>query len=108
MAEGEGVDWLEGIQPTSCRTLIECVKTVRNNLVHGDKWRNRDRDEQLIQASLYILNEIYRETSDCSEFDRFVENLNWKFQGAASPGLKKPRLLRRGFVLLKLFLKLRA
>ncbi|SPJ26784.1 hypothetical protein [Falsiruegeria mediterranea] len=83
---GGGVDWLANLDiPQNCEDLFECVKTVRNNLVHGDKWRDCDRDERLIQAALFVLNEAYREIRKCSEFDQFLENLNLAFQRAEAP-----------------------
>ncbi|GAB5436147.1 MAG: hypothetical protein FalmKO_12720 [Falsiruegeria mediterranea] len=54
-------------------------------MVHGDKWRDCDRDERLIQAALFVLNETYREIRKCSEFDQFLENLNLAFQRAEAP-----------------------
>ena len=74
-AEGK-VGWSDPLPiPNSNTSLFNCVKTVRNNLLHGDKHIGRQRDTDLISASLYILNSAYESVSNDEAFLSFVERL---------------------------------
>lgn len=71
-----GVEWSAPIAPAhDAWTLIQTVKRVRNNLFHGDKKYSRERDMQLILASLHVLNFAYQnilQTEGNEKFAAFV------------------------------------
>jgi hypothetical protein len=69
----EGVRWSGNPSaPRNNVDLLEAVKTVRNNLMHGDKRHDVVRDTSLISAALFILNSAYAESEQLAEFRAFV------------------------------------
>ena len=70
----DGVGWTDPLPtPTSNRQLIDCVKAVRNNLLHGDKHIGSQRDTELITASLHVLNSIFETVQNLAAFEKFAE-----------------------------------
>ncbi|MEZ6000350.1 hypothetical protein [Hyphomonas sp.] len=71
-----GVEWRSDVAPAyDSWTLIQAVKRVRNNLFHGDKHYDRDRDLKLTLASLDVLNcayEIVAGTEGNERFSNFI------------------------------------
>ncbi|MGJ8597145.1 hypothetical protein [Sulfitobacter sp.] len=71
--ENGGVAWSEAPQvPTDAATLFESIKTARNNLFHGDKKHNRERDTNLMVAALFVLNEAYKAAEEDDQFFDFI------------------------------------
>lgn len=58
--DGTGVKWSGSPKATVDLTaLFMAIKTVRNNLLHGDKAFTSERDQELIQAALFVLNRAF-------------------------------------------------
>jgi hypothetical protein len=74
------VEWMNNpATPTNVEQILGCVETIRNNLVHGDKNTDNQRDNDLVESALFILNALYDEISPLPQFTNFVsqfENLN--------------------------------
>lgn len=69
----EGVRWSGNPSaPRNNVELFEAIKTVRNNLMHGDKRHDVARDASLVSAALFILNSAYAEAEQAAEFRTFV------------------------------------
>jgi hypothetical protein len=65
--------------PTNVEQILGCVETIRNNLVHGDKNTDNQRDNDLLESALFILNALYDEIPPLPQLANFVsqfENLN--------------------------------
>jgi hypothetical protein len=70
---GDGVRWSGNPSiPRINQELLETVKTVRNNLMHGDKRHDVARDASLVSAALVILNAAYAEAERKPEFQEFI------------------------------------
>jgi hypothetical protein len=58
------LDWKETVRPSDAKALLDCIRTVRNNLFHGGKrfgnMNKPERDEPLMQRSLEILKACLR------------------------------------------------
>ena len=73
MLQGEGVKWSEEPKATeSASDLFMAIKTVRNNLLHGDKGYASERDIRLIKASLFVLNRAFEAMAHDAKFQRVV------------------------------------
>lgn len=71
-----GVDWSDPLPtPTDNWSLIKCVMTVRNNLLHGDKHIGRERDLNVILAALHVLNSTYDYVQNNAAFVRFIQSV---------------------------------
>jgi hypothetical protein len=74
------MEWMNNpAAPTNVEQILGCVETIRNNLVHGDKNTDNQRDNDLVESALFILNALYDEISPLPQFTNFVsqfENLN--------------------------------
>lgn len=69
----DGVMWSGApTRPHDAATLLSSIKTARNNLFHGDKVAESDRDTELMVAALFILNAAYDTARESRAFDRFV------------------------------------
>ncbi|MGB0083950.1 MAG: hypothetical protein WBP94_01055 [Rhodomicrobiaceae bacterium] len=56
----DGVRWSgNAVQPHDAAILFDSIKTARNNLFHGDKAHDNDRDKELRTTALFILNAAY-------------------------------------------------
>jgi len=74
----EGVRWSGNPStPRNNVELFEAVKTVRNNLLHGDKRHDVARDASLVSAALFILNSAYTEAEQAAEFGAFVSAMEF-------------------------------
>jgi hypothetical protein len=63
--------------PDDAASLFQSIKTARNNLFHGDKKHDNDRDTQLMKAALFVLNEAYQEAVGNEGFDKFVSAMEF-------------------------------
>lgn len=67
------VDWSNAPgAPRNTLELFEYVKIVRNNLLHGDKRHDVDRDNELSRASLFVLNAAYDAVATHPAFTAFI------------------------------------
>lgn len=68
-----GVKWSENpVAPHDIASLFQSIKTARNNLFHGDKKHDNNRDTQLMIAALFVLNEAYHEAERAGGFEGFL------------------------------------
>lgn len=73
LAGDGGVDWSEAPRiPTDASSLFQSIKQARNNLFHGDKRHDSDRDNRLMEAALFVLNEAYKEAENTEGFAGFL------------------------------------
>ena len=73
-----GVDWSEvPLVPNDAASLFQSIKTARNNLFHGDKKHDNNRDTQLMEAALFVLNEAYKDAEGTDGFDRFLNAMEF-------------------------------
>ncbi|SFN60936.1 hypothetical protein SAMN04488056_101460 [Cohaesibacter marisflavi] len=73
-----GVAWSGApITPNDAASLFKSIKTARNNLFHGDKKHDNDRDTRLMKAALFVLNEAYQEAEVNEGFDSFVSAMEF-------------------------------
>ncbi len=71
-----GVRWAEApITPTTTAGLFASINTARNNLFHGDKQHDRQRDTDLMVAAVFILNAAYDAAEGDARFDRFIAEM---------------------------------
>ncbi len=70
-------------------TLIEAVRTIRNNLLHGDKFaENPERDVRLTEAAVFVLQELkahLRQHPRLSHIAHDVEQIEVSFPLALGP-----------------------
>jgi hypothetical protein len=72
-----GVRWSEGRNPPrSTSDLFDCIKTARNNLFHGDKQHDNQRDAELMLAALFILQSAYDDACKTEGFAAFVTHMD--------------------------------
>lgn len=68
-----GVKWSANPRhPTDTKTLFDSIKKARNNLFHGDKKHDNERDNKLMQAALFILNAAFEEAEKDPAFKEFI------------------------------------
>lgn len=68
-----GVQWAErGMPPTTAQELFDRINTARNNLFHGDKGHNDERDTDLMRAALFILQAAYDDARTDNRFAQFI------------------------------------
>ena len=73
-----GVDWSKvPLVPNDAASLFQSIKTARNNLFHGDKKHDNNRDTQLIEAALFVLNAAYKEAEVTEGFDSFLKAMEF-------------------------------
>lgn len=73
-----GVGWSgTTLAPNDAASLFQSIKTARNNLFHGDKRHDNNRDTQLMQAALFVLNEAYKDAEVTDGFDRFLNAMEF-------------------------------
>lgn len=76
--DGNGVRWSGQLRvPTNMLELLESIKTARNNLFHGDKRHDNRRDNDLMIAALFILNEIYKAVEQDPKFQHFIDEMEY-------------------------------
>ena len=76
--DANGVDWSkEPLCPTNARELFDSIKVARNNLFHGDKGHNRQRDTELMKAALFVLNAAYESAENHPGFEYFVSEMEY-------------------------------
>ncbi|WP_127110199.1 hypothetical protein [Pararhodobacter zhoushanensis] len=74
----DGVDWSgTPLVPNDAASLFQSIKTARNNLFHGDKKHDSDRDTRLMEAALFVLNEAYKEAEGSEVFHRFLNAMEF-------------------------------
>lgn len=74
----DGVRWSGNpVPPRDAATLFGSIKTARNNLFHGDKAHNNQRDTELMKAALFILDAAYDEVEKHQAFARFVAAMEY-------------------------------
>lgn len=77
--ENGNVGWsTDGHSPNDVVSLFKNVEKIRNNLFHGDKAYNSDRNEELIAAALFVLNEAYQKAQNIPSLDEFAR-VFWDF-----------------------------
>ena len=64
-------------QPRDAATLFDGIKIARNNLFHGDKAHDNDRDTALMTAALFILNAAYEVAEADPAFARFIAAMEY-------------------------------
>jgi hypothetical protein len=62
--------------PTDTSQLFDSIQTARNNLFHGDKSHNCDRDTKLMRAALFILNKAFIEAEKHDVFKDFIKEMS--------------------------------
>jgi len=73
-----GVAWSDApLVPNDAASLFKSIKRARNNLFHGDKKHDNDRDTQLMTAALFVLNEAYKDTEKTEGFDGFLDAMEF-------------------------------
>ncbi|MER9291516.1 hypothetical protein NKI71_14840 [Mesorhizobium sp. M0510] len=71
-----GVRWSGApISPTTTAELFGSINTARNNLFHGDKQHDRQRDTDLMVAALFVLNAAYDAAEGDARFIGFVSEM---------------------------------
>ncbi len=60
------------ITPTNAADLFDSINIARNNLFHGDKQHDRQRDTQLMAAALFILNAAHDAAASDARFNAFI------------------------------------
>lgn len=76
--DGAGVDWSKSPKvPQSAREVFESIKIARNNLFHGDKRHDNDRDQRLMIAALFILNSAYEAAKSQPAFSHFISHMEY-------------------------------
>jgi hypothetical protein len=53
------------------------LKVARNNLFHGDKGHNRQRDTDLMRAALFVLNSAYEAAETHPNFQRLIFEMEY-------------------------------
>jgi len=66
-----------GTPPKGLNQLFDGLKTIRNNLLHGDKHHDDRRDQKLIVAALVVLNMVYEAAHKSEDGLRFVADLDY-------------------------------
>lgn len=79
VAEDSKTDFKETPPPTNSYELIQGVKTVRNNAFHGSKMRPTKRDIDLMQASLFVLQEALKASQQHNELHLFHQAFFYNF-----------------------------
>ncbi len=75
---GDNVKWSMKLdEPKDALSLFNSIKVARNNLFHGDKAHNNDRDTKLMAAALFILNAAYDEAEKDAKFGRFISEMEF-------------------------------
>lgn len=75
--EAGGVRWAErGVPPTNALELFDRINTARNNLFHGDKAHDNQRDTDLMLAALFILQAAYDDARTDNRFAQFVFHMD--------------------------------
>lgn len=73
-----GVEWSGTPSvPNDAASLFQSIKTARNNLFHGDKKHENNRDTQLMEAALFVLNEAYKEAEGNEGFNKFLNAMEF-------------------------------
>lgn len=73
-----GVDWSRTPRtPNDAASLFQSIKTARNNLFHGDKKHDSDRDTQLMIAALFVLNEAFKKAEASEGFEEFLSAMEF-------------------------------
>lgn len=73
LTSNDGVDWSGAPRfPADAASLFQSIKQARNNLFHGDKSHDNNRDNQLMEAALFVLNEAYKEAEKTDGFGGFL------------------------------------
>ncbi len=63
--------------PTNAAELFESIKTARNNLFHGDKRHDNQRDTALMLAALFILNAAFDAIQPLDRFSSFIAEMEF-------------------------------
>ncbi|CUH89846.1 hypothetical protein PH5382_03799 [Phaeobacter sp. CECT 5382] len=73
-----GVDWSGAPHtPNDAASLFQSIKTARNNLFHGDKKHDNNRDTQLMIAALFVLNEAFKKAEASEGFEEFLSAMEF-------------------------------
>ncbi len=74
----DGVRWSDHPDvPNDTATLLDSIKTARNNLFHGDKAHDSRRDTELMAAALFILNAAYEDAERTPGFEQFIAAMEY-------------------------------
>ncbi|WP_132665857.1 hypothetical protein [Rhizobium sp. PP-CC-3G-465] len=74
----DGVEWSKTpVVVKDASSLFEAIKVARNNLFHGDKAHDNDRDTKLMAAALFVLNSAFAATERDPKFQRFVSEMEF-------------------------------
>jgi len=77
MDNNVGVRWAEnGIAPQNASDLFDLINTARNNLFHGDKQHDNQRDAELMRAALFILQAAYDDACEIEDFAEFITHMD--------------------------------
>jgi hypothetical protein len=63
--------------PGDAAGLFDSIKTARNNLFHGDKSHNSQRDTDLMAAALFVLNAAFEAAERDRRFDAFISEMEY-------------------------------
>lgn len=63
--------------PRDAAGLFDSIKTARNNLFHGDKSHNSQRDTDLMVAALFVLNAAFEAAERDRRFDAFISAMEY-------------------------------
>ena len=70
--EKTGLDWEPVDKRNGDNYPFRLITTVRNNLIHGQKFTPDPRNKELVQAALFVLNAVYDQLSSTGKHDCLV------------------------------------